>query len=206
MGIVKTATVEYPKDYFSKWCDSKPSRGSFTVLSSTSDLGNEMYAMCWADKKPKSIIANRGTTLPAWYGRKTVRYEKRIPRPHMIELFFIRDTDHVSFCDFTSQLAHQLIFNSRPCARTRRSPTNTANGEDQEGETAHSIKALIDLPQYATARAQGKRAQRQCKHFNKKASYNCEDCSDIENGVIYSICGSGAGRNCLSSHFSVTST
>ncbi|OWZ20508.1 hypothetical protein PHMEG_0005066 [Phytophthora megakarya] len=41
MGIVKTATVAYPKNYFSKWCDLMPSRGSFTVLSSTSDLGNE---------------------------------------------------------------------------------------------------------------------------------------------------------------------
>ncbi|OWY99251.1 hypothetical protein PHMEG_00029778 [Phytophthora megakarya] len=92
MGIVKTATVEYPKTYFLKWYDSKPSRGSFTVLSSTSDLG---YAMCWADNKPKSIIANRGTTVPGTDAvrprhrlierdgiAETVRYEKRIPHPH----------------------------------------------------------------------------------------------------------------------------
>ncbi|OWZ01991.1 hypothetical protein PHMEG_00026530 [Phytophthora megakarya] len=102
MEMVKTATVENPKSHLMKCLNSAPMRGDFTVLSSSTTNGNDMYAMCWSDNKPKPIISNRGTTLP---GTDAVRpshclierngiveillYEKRIPRPHMMEMFFL---------------------------------------------------------------------------------------------------------------------
>lgn len=221
--------------------------------------------MCWADRKPKTIISNRGTTLPGSDSVRprhrlieregiveTLRYEKRVKRPQMMALFFskfstidvddhyrqgslalerqwltrnwthrffstllgmivvdaflayrydMRDEDPGNFHDFVSQLAYQLIFNSHPTNRTRRSG---GSGVEYNNELSHKIKALIDLPQYARARSEGKRAQRLCKVCNKKASYYCESCSDVERGAFFSISGAGATRNCLSAHLTAT--
>ena len=70
MGMVKTATKEYPKKYFTKWFNESPRRGSWRLLQSTTNIGTPMYVVCWADHKAKTIISNRGTTLP---GAESVR-------------------------------------------------------------------------------------------------------------------------------------
>ncbi|GMF26894.1 unnamed protein product [Phytophthora lilii] len=101
MGMVKTATMGFPMKHLKDWFATGPNRGSFKVLSSTTDMGTPMYAACWADRKPKTIIANRGTTLPGTDAVRlrhrliqrdgiveTLRFEKRIQRPQMIEYFF----------------------------------------------------------------------------------------------------------------------
>ncbi|KUF99681.1 hypothetical protein AM588_10008680 [Phytophthora nicotianae] len=101
MGMVKTASVEYPKKHLLEWFNTAPRRGDFKVFSSTTEHGNQMYAICWADRKPMTIISNRGTTLPGSDSVRTrhrliernglvetMRYEKRISRPQMVELFF----------------------------------------------------------------------------------------------------------------------
>ncbi|KAG2783787.1 hypothetical protein Pcac1_g6509 [Phytophthora cactorum] len=73
MGIVKDATAEYPKSEMLAWFYELPPRGSFKILESTNPLNTNMYALCWADKKPKRIIVSRGTPLPGgdsvrcWY-------------------------------------------------------------------------------------------------------------------------------------------
>ncbi|POM70815.1 hypothetical protein PHPALM_12696 [Phytophthora palmivora] len=86
IGMVKTATKEYPLEYLKCWSSTDRPRGSHVVMESNCVNGTKMYALCWNDRKPKMIISNRGTTLP---GSDSVRrYEKRIPRPYMVELFF----------------------------------------------------------------------------------------------------------------------
>ncbi|GMG17493.1 unnamed protein product [Phytophthora fragariaefolia] len=55
-----SADVKSLKDWFA----TRPQRGAFKVLSSTTDMNTTMYAAGWVDRKPKTIIANRGTTLP----------------------------------------------------------------------------------------------------------------------------------------------
>ncbi|EGZ06088.1 hypothetical protein PHYSODRAFT_531530 [Phytophthora sojae] len=62
--MVKTASREYSKTYMHEWFSTSPIRGSFKILQSTTPNGTPMYALCWADRKPKCIIPNRGTTLP----------------------------------------------------------------------------------------------------------------------------------------------
>ena len=60
-----------------------------------------MYALCWADKKPKFFISNRGTTLPASPSVRvrhrvvsvngvscTEKYQVEVPRPHLVELYY----------------------------------------------------------------------------------------------------------------------
>ncbi|OWZ00087.1 hypothetical protein PHMEG_00028802 [Phytophthora megakarya] len=103
-----------------------------------------------------------------------------------------RDEYKVTFGDFTLQLAYRLIFNKLPALRTLRSDSNL------EGELSHCIKTLIYLPQYPNARAAGKRAQ--------WAPYHCEIGSEFEVDVYYSICGVGAGSDCLIAHLATTST
>jgi hypothetical protein len=103
MGMVKTATKEYPMKALKEWSGTLPSRGSFKVFKSKTPKENDFYAMCWADKKPKTLISNRGTTLqgrPSVRTRhkkiidngieSTIRYEISVPRPEMVELFYSR--------------------------------------------------------------------------------------------------------------------
>ncbi|KAF1792407.1 hypothetical protein GQ600_7153 [Phytophthora cactorum] len=65
------------------WFYELPPRGSFKILESTNPLNTNMYALCWADKKPKRIIVSRGTPLP---GSDSVRGRRE--RPEMVELFY----------------------------------------------------------------------------------------------------------------------
>jgi hypothetical protein len=64
MGMVKTATHQFPKRYLEEWYNSGQSRGSFKILRGENVNGKLFYALCWSDKKPKTIISNRGTTIP----------------------------------------------------------------------------------------------------------------------------------------------
>ncbi|GMF35412.1 unnamed protein product [Phytophthora fragariaefolia] len=101
LGMVKTETKEYPIEHMKKWFSRSPSRGSWEMLRSSTDTGAAMYAMFWEDQKPKTIISNRGTTLPGTDSVRirhhvdtsngfvwTIRVEKRISRPQMMELIF----------------------------------------------------------------------------------------------------------------------
>ncbi|ETM49898.1 hypothetical protein L914_05949 [Phytophthora nicotianae] len=58
------------------------------------------------------------------------------------------DKTVLNFNDFVSQLAHQLVFNEHTMKRSLRSNTISDGNE----ETAHTLKAFCDLPQYAEAR------------------------------------------------------
>jgi hypothetical protein len=102
MGMVKTASKRYPKKSLEEWYKEGQPRGTFKILQSNTNDGSPMYAMCWADRKAKTIISNRGTTLPGSdivrprnkvivnrHGDyETLKYKRTIPRPHMIEIFF----------------------------------------------------------------------------------------------------------------------
>jgi hypothetical protein len=106
MGLVKTAHREYPKAYFEKWVKGEihsrvPRRGEFRVLQSKEGTSDPFYAVCWNDKKPKTIISNVGSTAP---GKPSVRtrhskvinnevietnaYDIEVPRPKMVEDFY----------------------------------------------------------------------------------------------------------------------
>jgi hypothetical protein len=75
MGMVKTATHQFPKRYLEEWYSSGQSRGSFKILRSENVNGKKFYALCWTDKKPKTIISNRGTTLP---GNPSIRKRHKV--------------------------------------------------------------------------------------------------------------------------------
>ncbi|ETI35224.1 hypothetical protein PPTG_20460 [Phytophthora nicotianae INRA-310] len=60
---------------------------------------------------------------------------------------------------------------------------------DGNEETAHTLTAFRDLPQYAEARTTGKRVQRQCSRCHKKCSYYCAGCSDIPLQPFVGVCG-----------------
>ncbi|EEY55855.1 uncharacterized protein PITG_20740 [Phytophthora infestans T30-4] len=45
MGIVKTASVEYPKAHLKKWVETDPLRGSFKVMMSFTESGKQ-YMPC----------------------------------------------------------------------------------------------------------------------------------------------------------------
>ncbi|EEY68343.1 uncharacterized protein PITG_04782 [Phytophthora infestans T30-4] len=59
-GVVSPDSLaRYPKQYMKDWFSIGPSRGSFKMLQSKTSKGQPMYALCWADRKPKCIISNR---------------------------------------------------------------------------------------------------------------------------------------------------
>ncbi|DAZ96672.1 TPA: hypothetical protein N0F65_009235 [Lagenidium giganteum] len=156
-----------------------------------------MFALCWADRRPKSIISNRGTTLPG-----SEVYEKRIQRPQMIELFFytIDVHDHLrqgflrwretflayreesqrdgalgsgiaDFNTFVDRLAYQLIHNNYATSRATRKRVGPS-----------------------------KRVQRLCSVCRRKASFFCDDCSTPSRNVFCTLCGTGTGRECYKTH------
>ena len=118
MGIVKTATKGYPKRLLTMWAAGelegmKPNRGDHILLEATTVRAGQFYACGWADKKPKFIISNCGSTNPGQPSIRprhrrevvngepvTVAYEKSVKRPHMIELFF----EHFSVIDVHDHL------------------------------------------------------------------------------------------------------
>ncbi|GMF17700.1 unnamed protein product [Phytophthora lilii] len=61
MGMVKTATKEYPMAYLKSWSSISRPRDSHTVMESSCSNGSKMYALCWNDRKPKPMISNHTT-------------------------------------------------------------------------------------------------------------------------------------------------
>ena len=67
LGIVKTATKVFPKHLLTMWAagefeDMKPNHGDHILLEATTVSAGQFYACGWADKKPKFIISNCGST------------------------------------------------------------------------------------------------------------------------------------------------
>ena len=111
-GIVKTASVQYPKAVLREWGKSggpggnPPARGSHKVLKSTYTINGEehtMMAVGWMDKTLKTVISNRGTTLPGTASMRhrdhlevdpetgvlaTVHSVFEVARPHVVESLF----------------------------------------------------------------------------------------------------------------------
>ena len=76
-------------------------RGEFCLLEAEVENGLPFYALCWADRKLKTIISNVGTTNPGTPSKRrrykkemvdgiweTVSYFKEVKRPAMVEEFF----------------------------------------------------------------------------------------------------------------------
>jgi hypothetical protein len=109
MAMVKTAHKEFPLEYLKRWTAGAlpsqlepPSRGDHVLLMSKQD-GDALplFALCWADRKVKTIISTRGTTSPGNASQRprhrkivengkyvTVQYSKAVKRPVMVEQFF----------------------------------------------------------------------------------------------------------------------
>ncbi|GMF59478.1 unnamed protein product [Phytophthora fragariaefolia] len=75
MEMVKTASREYPEKNMTEWFGTEPPRGSFKMLQSKTPNGTTMYALCWADRKVKCLISNRGTSPP---GNDSVRRQHKL--------------------------------------------------------------------------------------------------------------------------------
>ncbi len=105
MGIVKTAHREFPLKYLQSWAAGNeggpPARGDHVLLESESEEADKFYAVGWADKKPKFLITNVGTTnavdpiIKSGYKLCYERGEisampwiKEVNRPDVVKLFF----------------------------------------------------------------------------------------------------------------------
>lgn len=116
MGMVKTATRMYPMQYMKQWYEAENQRrdaqgnripwGGCCVVKHTAlteqRVPHTIYALGYRDRKMKTIISNKGTTLP---GRPLVvdrtrvievdgrpanqNYKRSTPRPQMMEQFFM---------------------------------------------------------------------------------------------------------------------
>jgi hypothetical protein len=70
MGLVKQNHALFPKHHLATWGEGKldgeaPVRGDSILYSSPIDENSKMYALGYKSHKPKYILSNRGTTLPA---------------------------------------------------------------------------------------------------------------------------------------------
>lgn len=107
MGCVKTAHSGFCKAYLKQWAQKLPlpTRGSHhSCVSTYTKNGQErqMLAVGWLDKKLKTLITSRGTTLQGTPAKKlrhkivalpsgeviTSRMVKEVPRPKVVEDFF----------------------------------------------------------------------------------------------------------------------
>ena len=103
IGIVKTASKFFPKQYLTEWCNrnnARENRGSHKLLKTQKD-GVNIYALGWSDKKGKQIVCTTGTTLAAEASRRRrhIRvlrngqrekevYVKTVPRPAVVKEMF----------------------------------------------------------------------------------------------------------------------
>lgn len=110
MGLVKTATKEFPINYLKKQADNyghnapKPRGGHIALVSDEAPDGTKhdpIWALGWYDVKAKFLVSSCGTTLPGNPSIRprtrvavengdfvTVSYDKHVQRPKMVEDFF----------------------------------------------------------------------------------------------------------------------
>ena len=103
MGIVKTASKFFPKQYLVDWCNlnySRPNRGNHILLKTVKE-GVNIYALGWSDKKGKQVVFTTGTTIAADPSirrrhKRVLRdgiwekeaYHKEVKRPMIIKEMF----------------------------------------------------------------------------------------------------------------------
>jgi len=110
MGMVKTAHKRFPKQWLKRWFDEyrnavpRRERGEWIALRSTVKINHTdrpLLAIGWGDKRLKTIVTNRRTTIPGNpsirqrhrvvqddNSRRTDRYTLEIKRPQAIEIYF----------------------------------------------------------------------------------------------------------------------
>ena len=118
---------------------------------------------------------------------------------------FIADEEGLmDLTSFLGKLAHGLIFNAGSEVG-RRLRQRDRDGDVDDGENLvhqHRLNALSELPVYGgISRESNNRAKRRCKLCNKTASYYCATCSDINNEVLYVVCGPMSRNKCCLEHF-----
>jgi hypothetical protein len=96
IGLVKTATREYPKAWLAKY--KFPSRGSHVVMKAKDADGTTFFACGWSDRTVKTFISTCSTTLAAKVPALKPRYQlvhgqptrvyKEVPRPAVAEDYF----------------------------------------------------------------------------------------------------------------------
>ncbi|DAZ98941.1 TPA: hypothetical protein N0F65_001380 [Lagenidium giganteum] len=122
MGLAKTASSGYPKQHMVQWSATARRDDSY-VMRSESPL---MYALCWSDRNPKCIIANRGTTAP---GNDSIRTRHKIVRHGDGTSETVRFTLQVpvSICIVTSHtILSMLCFRFASFRSTRKREKTTA--------------------------------------------------------------------------------
>eukprot|EP00644_Phytophthora_capsici_P004012 jgi/Phyca11/108542/e_gw1.15.750.1 len=202
--------------HLKSWSSVPRPRGSHTVMESCCPNGSKMYALCWNDRKPKTIISNRGTTLPG----SDSRYEKRIPRLYMVELFF----RHFSTIDvhdhyrqgslemerqwLTHSWAHRIFATTLGMSNNIVACSTVAFGEFAS-RLAHQLifndyptgrVRRDDRPRHKRLKKTPQRAQRRCKIYKMKASFYCATCSDGNEDSYVALCGTMTGRTCYHQH------
>ncbi|DBA00396.1 TPA: hypothetical protein N0F65_012927 [Lagenidium giganteum] len=163
-------------------------------------MGNTMFALCWADRRLKSIISNWGITLPG-----SEVYEKRIQCPQMIELFFSAFS--------TIDVHDHLRPGSLALKREWATHSGALRRDGALGSGIADFNTFVDRlayqlihNNYATSRVtqkrvgSSKRVQRLCSVCRRKASFFCDDCSTPSKNVLCTLCGPGTGQECYKTH------
>ena len=90
VGMVKTASARYPKQFFNARKATQP-HGTHDTCRATVE-GVPMFACAWYDKKTKMVISTTGTTRQGkphgkkhWINRQSGSkvFKKMVPRPHV---------------------------------------------------------------------------------------------------------------------------
>ncbi|EGZ13032.1 hypothetical protein PHYSODRAFT_511780 [Phytophthora sojae] len=222
--MVKTASREYPKTYMHEWFSTSPTRGSFKILQSMTPNNTPMYALCWADRKPKCIISNRGTTLPG--ADSTLQYERRIERPQIIELFFSKFStidvhDHLrqGYLEMertwhTTKWHHRLFATLFGMVATAAGCRDSSIADFNSFTSQLSYQLIFNdftmqrstrvtfsaLEQYQRLSGTALRAQRKCGVCGKKASFYCTGCSGPLKKQFFGVCGLKTNRDCHAVH------
>ncbi|KAG6611940.1 Bifunctional aspartate aminotransferase [Phytophthora cinnamomi] len=185
-----------------EWFGTEPARGSFKMLQSKTPKVTTMYALCWADRKAKCLISNRGTSLPG-----NVSYDRRIQRPQMVELFFSKFSvidvhDHLRQGSLEMERTwHTMQWEHRLLATV---VTTAADFRDDVAPPTHTLYAFSTLPQYKRLSGTILCAQRKCSICGRKASFYCSGCSDPLQNNFFGVCGLKTGRDCHSLHLNTT--
>jgi hypothetical protein len=101
--------------------------------------------------------------------------------------------------EFVEAVASGLLNSALPNGSKFRK--RTIDGVSEEVPEYHRLRLLSDSP-LARNFKEGARVQRECTQCSAKASYYCDYCSDVLNGVYFTVCGPGTSTEgqCFADH------
>ncbi|KAF1787018.1 hypothetical protein GQ600_18336 [Phytophthora cactorum] len=191
MGMLKTTSREYPRQYMKDWVSTGPACCSFKCFRAKLQRVSQCTRSVGPTASPNaSFRSSPPLTCTTILDKDALKWSEHGTPNNSLDS---------SIADFNSFISHQLIVNDFAVQRS----TRLGSGTDLPGAESlptHTLRSFSSLAQYPRLSGTALRAQRKCGVCSKKASLAVLAAQTHSKKHFFGVCVLQTNRDCHSMH------